>query len=134
MSLASLPVKHVTNTRSPTTIGLDDPGPGSSIFQAIFSFGPHLTGSADSALAPLPRGPRKRGQSSALRVEVRHNSNTRQQDHVFMAFTQSNWHRRASRRQPDVFCMNAVQPRRAKAATLAVFGDYYRSRAPLGEK
>src|SRR5688500_14641373 len=71
MSLANLPLKLVTKTRSPTTMGLDEPGPGNSTFQATFSLGPHLRGMALSALVPSPRGPRKRGQSSERREEVR---------------------------------------------------------------
>src|SRR6187549_1867154 len=49
--------------RSPKTTGLDAPGPGRLIFQAMFSLGPQDSGSPLAALVPIPVGPRKQNQS-----------------------------------------------------------------------
>src|SRR5438128_1864703 len=54
----------VRNTRGPQTAGLECPRPGTGAFQATFSAGPHLVGTA-SGLVPSPRGPRHHGQSPA---------------------------------------------------------------------
>jgi hypothetical protein len=46
------------NTRSPSVIGLDAPGPGNSDFYTMFSDDDHFVGSIDSLLIPSPFGPR----------------------------------------------------------------------------
>ena len=40
--------------RSPTVTGLDVPGPGSRVFQTMFSLSDHCTGSLSSLLVPSP--------------------------------------------------------------------------------
>jgi len=50
---------------SPKNTGLDEPAPGSSIFQATFSVLLQVIGKFFSGLTPEPSGPRKRGQSAA---------------------------------------------------------------------
>ena len=58
--------------RSPNTIGLDAPGPGIGVFQAMFSDSLHLTGSPLAELTPIPLGPRKpdhSGSAPAARSE-----------------------------------------------------------------
>src|SRR5262249_45268229 len=52
-------------TRSPSVMGHDAPGPGSSAFQTMFSVDDHLTGSPFSSLTPNPPGPRNCVQSPA---------------------------------------------------------------------
>ena len=48
-------------------IGLDAPGPGSGVFQAILDAGDQTLGSeSESDVTPDPDIPRKRGQSSAI--------------------------------------------------------------------
>ena len=49
-------------------IGLEAPGPGNSVFQAMLALGDQAVGT-DSVETPLPLGPRKRGQSSAINME-----------------------------------------------------------------
>src|SRR5262245_18923907 len=51
--------------RSPSTIGLDAPAPGSGVFQAMFSVSLHVVGIPDAELIPIPVGPRKPDQSVA---------------------------------------------------------------------
>ena len=52
------------NTRSPSTIGLDAPGPGISAFHTMFSLDDHFAVQASRA-TPRPSGPRNCVQSSA---------------------------------------------------------------------
>jgi hypothetical protein len=58
----------VTNTRSPTTIGVDTPSPPIAAFHATFSVALHFTGKPVSVVAPVPFGPRHCGQSAAAIV------------------------------------------------------------------
>src|SRR5262245_12102446 len=57
-----------TNTRSPQTTGDELPRPGSGVFQRTPLVSDHWTGTPLSAATPVPLGPRKRGQLSALPV------------------------------------------------------------------
>src|SRR5882724_11691794 len=52
-------------------IGLDVPGPGILVRQAIFSVSDHVTGKFFSVLVAVPSPPRKRVQSSARLALVR---------------------------------------------------------------
>src|ERR1051325_7253596 len=48
----------------PTTIGLEDPAPGSSVFQAMLSFADQVVGRFFSVEMPSPPGPRNCSQSA----------------------------------------------------------------------
>src|SRR4029450_7384299 len=52
----------VRNTRSPQTIGDDQPRPGTSATHATFSVVENVTGSVESSATPAPPGPRNCGQ------------------------------------------------------------------------
>ena len=54
----------MTKTRSPQTIGLDEPGPGSGLFHRTFFVSLQVSGRLVSSLMPDPFGPRKRVQSA----------------------------------------------------------------------
>src|SRR5215212_5120454 len=54
---------EVTKTRSPHTIGDDQPRPGRSAVQATCSVVDHDTGSEASSAMPAPFGPRNCGQA-----------------------------------------------------------------------
>src|SRR5688500_19440865 len=54
---------EVTNTRSPQTIGDDQPRPGRSAVQATRSVADHETGSVASSAMPAPLGPRNCGHA-----------------------------------------------------------------------
>ena len=53
----------VTNTRSPHTIGDDQPRPGTSTAHATFCVADHLTGNCAASATPAAFGPRNCGQS-----------------------------------------------------------------------
>src|SRR4029453_13411299 len=57
---------EVTNTRSPQTIGDDQPRPGRSAVQATCSVADHETGSVASSGRPGPLGPRNCGHAAGL--------------------------------------------------------------------
>src|SRR5262249_37485543 len=59
------PLEQVTNTRSPTMIGLLNPRPGKSAAQAILRRS-SCTGRLVSLETPFPCGPRKPGQSARV--------------------------------------------------------------------
>src|SRR5215216_2328573 len=56
---------EVTNTRSPWTMGDDQPRPGSSVTQATLSLADQVTGRAAVSATAVPPGPRNCGQSAA---------------------------------------------------------------------
>src|SRR5262249_22636475 len=64
-------VAVVTITRSPHTIGEDQPKPGISAFQTTLELALHSIGTPVSEEMPCPVGPRKPGQLSARPVLVR---------------------------------------------------------------
>src|SRR5947209_16044620 len=60
-----------TKTRSPQTTGDELPAPGRAVFQSTF-FWVHSTGTSLSSAAPVPLGPRKRGQLEAEAAAAQH--------------------------------------------------------------
>src|SRR5262245_31994607 len=62
-------VAVVTRTRSPHTMGDDQPDPGISVFHATLEVELHSSGKSVSPEMPCPVGPRKRGQFSARAVQ-----------------------------------------------------------------
>src|SRR4051794_13538076 len=62
---APLFTAEVTNTRSPETIGDDQPPPGSSATHATFSVVGRRAGRGGAWATPLPPGPRNCGQGPA---------------------------------------------------------------------
>src|SRR5262245_37948108 len=68
-------VAVVTITRSPHTMGEDQPKPGISAFQTTFEVALHSIGTPVSEEMPCPVGPRKPGQFSAWATPVRHRRN-----------------------------------------------------------
>src|SRR5262245_43735303 len=64
-------VAVVTITRSPQTMGEDQPNPGISAFQATLEVALHSIGMPVSEEMPCPVGPRKPGQFSAWAMLTR---------------------------------------------------------------
>src|SRR5512139_3138744 len=56
-------IAEVTNTRSPQTMGDDQPRPGTSMDQATLSVFDHRSGSDEPSATPAPCGPRNWGHS-----------------------------------------------------------------------